>query len=428
MEIVKKNIVSIICGVVALAAVVVAVTMVSSRAAQLQADVEARKQVHSTLDGMLKKERTLPTVDPDNPTADKLTKFPSPSVIEQGEAITKAVEAESVAMREAAVAMNKHEPLVPGSIPAPPMGSPAQFNFRNRYAAFYPPQTASPLTGQFAKDLQAGIPPTPEEVTLRQAERAADIRAKRLRTVNGQPVNQPQVDAEIAETARKLPLELREQAANNSKVYINRETFLPYAPILAAAGAPDPVDIYLAQISLWIQQDVVAAVKEANASARNIKDAPVKHLINVFTPPNFIFPAAGVPTNDADGALPKEAPVSPTGRVCNGLYDVFHFDLNADVEAARLAEFLRVLGRNRFITPLWVNVRAVDNATELAAGRVYGNNPVVNCNIRCEILYLRKWNAPLMPQRIKDKLAIPAEVPAGEQPAAPAQPSAAAHP
>jgi hypothetical protein len=427
MEIVKKNLVSIICGVIALAAIAVAFTMVSSRQAQLQADLNARKQVHDQLADLLKKDRSLPTVDPDKPTAEKLTKFPSQKIIDQGEQITKQVTAESNAMGQAASQMNKHEPIVPGALPHP-INNAVPFQFRNRYQQFFALPTTNPTNGLLAKELQAGTPPLPDEITAKLAEQANTITQKRLIIRNGQPVNQQQVQEEIAQAAKKLPEDLRQQIARNSKVYINRETFQPYAEIFQAQGLLTPEQMYFAQLSLWLQQDVVAAVKEANGGAKSIIDAPVKHLIHVTTPPNFILPASGTPAADPDAALPKEAVMSPTGRVCNGLYDVFHFEIEVDVEAARLPDFLRVLGHNRFITPLWVDVRSVDNATELAAGRVYGDRPVINCRIRCENLYLRAWHKQYMPQRIREKLAIPADAAPGTEGAPGAAPAAPAAP
>jgi hypothetical protein len=103
------------------------------------------------------------------------------------------------------------------------------------------------------------------------------------------------------------------------------------------------------------------------------------------------------------------------------------------VDAARLPKFLAALGTNRFITPLWIDIKSVDNATALAQGHVYGNRPVVAVHMRCENLYLRKWNAPLMPKVVRDGLGIPDAPPAGAEPqpgaapaAQPAQPAASA--
>ena len=168
-----------------------------------------------------------------------------------------------------------------------------------------------------------------------------------------------------------------------------------------------------------------------------IKDAPVKHLIafrsglptqqgQQMAPgvPAFIA-IPGQASSDPDGELKPNTLVSPTGRVSNGLYDVFHFTVVADVEAAHVGDFLRALGYQRFITPFSADIRSVDNAVELGKGYMYGETPMLNVTVPCEILYLRKWNEPFMPQSIKTLLGIQATQP-GAQPAAPAQQAAAA--
>ena len=431
MDIVKKNLISIIAGVVAIAAIAVAFTMVSSKRAELQTKLTSSAGTFTTLHGLLTKDRTLPTVDPDHPTAEKLTKFPSNKIIEQGEQITKKVEAESTAMRDAAVKMNIHTPIVPGSLPNP-QNFAAAAGFRNAYQLYFPAPPQSMLNSQFAKDLKAGMPPTAEEITAAQNDLANKIRAKELYFLpTGQPGNEPQVTAKIQDQAKKLPEQMRQKVADTSKVYIQPNTFEPYTAILQAQGAPAPLDIYLAQLQLWLQHDVVDAVNEANKDAKNVQDAVVKQLTKVTVYPYFIKGSAN--GADPDAALPKEIAYSPTGRVCNGLYDVFHFEMDADVDAARLPQFLKALGTDRFITPLWIDIKPVDNATQLAQGHVYGNRPVVSVHMRCENLYLRKWNALLMPKVVRDGLGIPdAPAPGTEQqpgaaPAAqPAQPAASA--
>jgi hypothetical protein len=85
---------------------------------------------------------------------------------------------------------------------------------------------------------------------------------------------------------------------------------------------------------------------------------------------------------------------------------VFHFTVVADVEAEKVPDFLRGLGFKRFITPMTVDIKAVDIASTLAQGRLYGDKPVLNVTAECEILYMRKWNAPFMPAEIRTRLGI----------------------
>jgi hypothetical protein len=290
------------------------------------------------------------------------------------------------------------------------------------------------MKSRFAQELQAGMPPTPDEMRFAAETLGKEIEAKKLVfTSQNQPANLPQVQAEIADRQRKLPLEMRDKIATSSKVYINPATFEINPRITigvggAAGAAPDTMEIYSAQLNYWIQSDVVQAVKELNANSKSVTDSPVKHLISIRTKPYgnfapvFITGPELTAAADANAALPKVPQASTTGRVSNGLYDVFHFQVEADVDADRLPDFLRGLGNKRFITPLFVDVKAKDNAQALAEGHVYGNKPVLNVRADCEILYLRAWNQAFMPAPLKTKLGI------AETPAADAQPAAAADP
>ena len=439
MEIVKKNILSIICGVVALAALVVAFFIVPSRAEELQSQLEARKTVNDEMTTLLRNERTLPAPDASDPTPRPLRRFPSDSIIKQGEAIVAELEKESVKRRDAAVAMNRHQLLVPGALPNP--GQVQKFEFRNTYQRSLPlPQPNQPgqtapgggaQNSVFAKLLNAGMPPTPETIGLKLQQRTAEIQQKEAQLMpDGSIYNQEALTMRIAEETRQLPGRLREEIAASSKVYISPDTFEIYPRFAQVPGAPDPIDIFFAQLSYWIQEDVVKAVAEINAPAKNVMDAPVKHLVSIRIKaqgiPTFVTPPDGTNVTDPDADLPKSPLVSPTGRVSNGLYDVFHFTVVADVQADKVPEFLRGLSRNRFITPMSVDIKATDHATSLSQGYFFGDQPVLNVTAECEILFMRKWLAPLMPQAIKTRLGItdqPAGGAGGAIPAADQQPA-----
>src|SRR3978361_2290067 len=102
MDLVKKNIVSIIFGVIALAAIVVAFTMLPSSKAALQTKLDARKATHEQWAALQTKNRPLPSVNPDSPTQENLSGFPNQKIIDQGTAVVAEVEKESNAIRDAA--------------------------------------------------------------------------------------------------------------------------------------------------------------------------------------------------------------------------------------------------------------------------------------------------------------------------------------
>jgi len=426
MDIVKKNLLSIICGVVALAARGVAFTMLPTKASELTTEMESRKKAYDDLHQLVSKERQLPSVNPDNPEQQRLPVFPSEKINKWGEEVTAQVKKESEDLRDTAAKMNEHKLLVPGSLPAP--SNPAAISFVKAYQAALPLPTApgGVLNSRFAKELKAGMPPNAEDVRKKLEDAAVEIRkSKSMINATGQVVNQQAVDAEVAELASSLPKKLLEEVSKNSRVYINPDTFELYQKISSAVGSPDPVDIYFAQLSYWIQQDVVNAINDANGQSKSIAESPVKFLVAVRLQPvqggpAFVTATDLQATGDPDGTIRKETIVSPTGRVSNGLFDVFHFTVVAEVEAAKVGEFLRALGNNRFITPLWVDVKTVDNATALAQGHFYGDKPMLNVTAQCELLYLRSWNTKLMPALVAKRLGITTDQPGATPAAAPA--------
>jgi len=327
-------------------------------------------------------------------------------------------------MREAAVKMNEHKLLVPQSLPMPPSQF-QQYQFRDQYRDLLLPAAQGALP-KIAATMRGGVPPNAADVQKRAAEITEKITKEKLITVNGQPTNQQFVQQEVNDAISKLPQEMRQEMANKSLVYVNPDAFDFFQPISGPA-APEPYNIFAAQLSLWVQQDVAAAINECNKGSKNVIDAPVKRLIKIQVPAMFIK-AADVPTSgDPDAAINKSLAYSPTGRVSNPLYDVVHFSLQVDVEGAKVNQFLHELSRNRFINTYNLNYNAVDAAERLGQGFVYGDKPVVNLQLDCEALFLRKWTVPLMPPTVKASLGItdqpaaptegqpPAAQPAGEQ-------------
>src|SRR5579884_2829836 len=97
MDIVKKNWLSIACGVIALIAVAAIPTYISSQQKALQAKLKARQATYDQLKALQTKSRHLPVVslDPNANPAD-LTQFPGPKVIEAGLAAVQKVQKQSM--------------------------------------------------------------------------------------------------------------------------------------------------------------------------------------------------------------------------------------------------------------------------------------------------------------------------------------------
>src|SRR5437870_3618321 len=112
MDIVKKNMVSIICGLVALLAIGAVFWPISGYYAELQDEAAKRKAVYEKLKGygdkLEKKERNLPVTDVSGPpTPVPLEQFPNQTVIDAWSKVTEQMKTESEQMFAAALEMNR---------------------------------------------------------------------------------------------------------------------------------------------------------------------------------------------------------------------------------------------------------------------------------------------------------------------------------
>src|SRR4051812_22921988 len=132
MDIVKKNLVSIILGVVAVAAVVANFYPMTGMYEVLHGKADARAKVDADLKGLLTKTRSLPSLT-EGGQAQPLPYYPTPRIIEQGKEATKKVADGSPALLDGVGKMNAHEPLLPGALPGA-MGDPVSAGeFARRY-------------------------------------------------------------------------------------------------------------------------------------------------------------------------------------------------------------------------------------------------------------------------------------------------------
>src|SRR5438105_464297 len=108
MDIIKKNLISIVCGVVAILAIVAWQFPLNGMIAKNQEELDKQKGTHQQMETLLRKPRQLPTINV-NQTPEPLKVFPSQSIIDQGAKIKEQLTKQSEAMRDAAVAINKHD-------------------------------------------------------------------------------------------------------------------------------------------------------------------------------------------------------------------------------------------------------------------------------------------------------------------------------
>jgi hypothetical protein len=436
MEIVKKNLVSIICGLVAVMALVaVFVWPLDGYYETLKTKAEDRAKVQGKISTLLSKTRVIPVFDPNNPTPANLPAFPSKTLIDRVKTATQGIAGTSDKVVQLAVQLNEygHELVLPNSLPSP-MNQPIALKFRR--------VLQDALDQLRTTELLAGIPPTLEEFNNR-----ADIIWKGMQKdiivlPDNTTPNLDQVMARYQDKLNKLPDEMKAEMATKNKMYIDPLNVMRVSASLPADGnSPSRESIWWSQVAFWITKDVAMAIKDVNASSQTVTDSPIKNLLALTIPEDFFPPgvaalasqpaalgtggrgAAESPSDtgatppvtgglpDATLALPDGSTQTPTKRISNNLFDVVQFKMTLDIEADKIPLFLKTLATNRFITVTRMEMNPVDSQLKQILGYVYGPRPVVTLDLDCEALLLRQWTLKWMPLSIRKALGVPDSTP-----------------
>jgi len=191
---------------------------------------------------------------------------------------------------------------------------------------------------------------------------------------------------------------------------------------LSTREVPPEVDeIWQAQMSLWIQQDVVAALAGLNdRAARALVDAghadrawvahlPVKRLMSLAIA-GVLGGAGGGGSNSASARFLYP---SYTRRQNNEQFFMVPLVLKVVVEAEAIPQVLDAIVDSSFMTPVQFEYDEVKpNWRQI--GYVYGQKPVVQLTINIEAYYLHSIFKAFMPPDILAALSQP--VTAGNQP------------
>jgi hypothetical protein len=426
MDVIKKNLTSIICGIIAVVAVVALFWPVSGMYETLQAEVSKRTGAAASLNGLVKKSRSLPKTQlevTEEKTLDPQF-FPTPKAIAQAKALSDQVKSQSDGLYQTALTLNRHEPLHPDALP---MGSaPALFTFCQKYrlAMSIATNAESRKQSYLVKMMKAGFPPTSVEIERKKREVEDEIKSRLVKDPRTQqPLNQRENDAEIAARVPLVAETMRREAAEQCKLYLELTAFEPFQNLNRADyNNPELYEVYLGQLGLWLHEDVVKSIARANEGAENVMDAPIKRLYNI-KPPQDLFRLSGAlelkDPNPAEPILLNTA-ASASGRITQPLFDVIRFQLRILIDAEALPFVLQELSRDKFITVLQCTMLAHDGAVDKTQGFYYGDKPLVLLDLLCEDLFFREWTRDLMPGQIKKALGVkdrtetPAAAPAAQ--------------
>lgn len=184
-----------------------------------------------------------------------------------------------------------------------------------------------------------------------------------------------------------------------------------------AVPVPSPEQLWMAQVGLWIQQDVTSAIKALNdsfAATVASTDAYVEHMpvkrIEKIRVIGYQLKSGLIPfdvlsgTQDASAAAGDARP-SFTQRSGDEEMDVIRFSVAATVDQRHILKLVDQITQANFYKCVDIDYRAVDPA-DAQRGYLYGTGPVVSVNIEFEGYMARAVYAVMMPKGIRQWLGI----------------------
>jgi hypothetical protein len=211
--------------------------------------------------------------------------------------------------------------------------------------------------------------------------------------------------------------------ARNIRIYASPETSLHVSPIAYSEEAPTARDMWYAQVSLWVQQDLVTAIARVNEEAAqqlgekeaHVANLPVKHIVSIqilgyVTPGGFLVPFPSAATPQAAQASPSEGPqagptvTSFTGRKSDEQFDVIRVALTVIVDRRDLLKLIDSITRSNFYQVVGAQYEATDSVDP--AGYFYGPGPVIRAVLEFEGYLARKLYKAMMPDDVLKDLQI----------------------
>ena len=85
--------------------------------------------------------------------------------------------------------------------------------------------------------------------------------------------------------------------AHNIRIYASPETSFHVSPIAQSDGAPSPRDMWYAQVSLWVQEDLVKAIAQLNDDAAEQQGEKETGVLSMPLEAGKVFFGTGSDTN-----------------------------------------------------------------------------------------------------------------------------------
>lgn len=449
---IKDNIVTVLCIIVCLVSIGAFFWPVATMGQALTASMESQNATISQLRNFESQSVQIPPENPDNPNT-RIDMPVTPPAIDRLKKVYNDLDREFKGIYKLAHDHNVagHAPMLDGLFPKP-VDRAKPFLAREEYVrSFYTLYAA----------LNAGQRPTADEI--KEAMAREETLLRQAFTLSPQAQLSETMKEDLAKKQAERILQLNRRAAQRIHMYAT-ETKLQMArggtwtpgPFQVGnwgrSESPKMHQIWEGQMQLWIQQDIVQALRIANEVTNdqtNVMSQPVKRLLAMYVEPGYVGiagtgegsqnsttefdPSASVRQPAVDPSNPDAAPApidpaaelkaydetigkklpnnfvaSPTGRQSNVIYDVRHAVLSVIVDSKKIPKLLNALGQVNYMTVFGMTITDVDDYAELAAGYNYGPGvDAVRLDLKIETIWLRSWTAGDV-NPLQSRQAVPA--------------------
>lgn len=391
MDFIKKNLIIVICGIVSIISLI-AIFIGQAKIASAKDELAQAQKYIDTIDSL---QRGVPIKTPDGKT---LNLIPTKQVIEKLKEISNFYKAQGYQALAKALQANigydpktkkfKRQLLLDGIFPKP-ITPDKPFTFAQVY---------NKAINNLLKILDAGDAPTEEDIERHYEIVEQDLgflAEEAVKTKEGKASGKGKkyTEADLRETAiQKAILE----KAQSIKVYCNADALdiIQEAYVTSSGQPPLPEDMWWAQLSYWLQTDIIDAISKANANHKNVIEAPVKRVLNIKMMHGYVTP---------DGFIGRDDPGLPdsfTAVTSNKYYDVVRFSITLIIDARMIPLFIDKMYREGYYTMYLCNMEAIDQAENLSnrSNKVgtgdlyyYGPAPVIKFTSYWETYLLRDF-------------------------------------
>lgn len=424
---IKDNVVTVLCIIVCLLALGSFFWPVASMGDDLMTSMKSQDATISQLKSFERRSVKIPPQNPDNPETRIDMPITTPA-IDRLKKVYNDLDQEFKGIYKLARERNRagHQPMLDGLFPEP-IDRAKPFLAREAYVASFNALYGGLNAGQRPSKSERDEAMAREEKLIRQAFLLPP--AARLTAAQDKDLKKKQAERLV---------QLNRRAASRIHMYATKPDLQiggTWAPGPFQVGdwgrseSPKLAEIWEGQMQLWIQQDIVQALRianEVNNDQASVLNQPVKRLIRMFVQPGYVgltsgdgsaspgTPVVAPPTTDGAAAaaavdpaaelqayeeilgkkLPNNFVASPTGRQSNAIYDVRQAQLEVIVDSKQIPKLLNALGQVNYMTVYGMTIQDVDDYKELAAGYNYGSGvDAVFLTLKIETIWLRSWTA-----------------------------------